>query len=186
VGIKIRSKAHKITLIYASNDSAIIPEESDVPQYVETLDPKFLKFEPIDEEEDQFGASEFWCKLPDWEMGEPLFWQCLGDMRKMALEAFRIWAERFGNIRWRDPETKEIRTLECRKRHEPGIGKVVRPEILEMIPSSTQFCVGSGILTVSGVAAKALELLKKLEAELDVNLKVIPGEHEKNSSASES
>lgn len=183
MGVRVLAKANKQALVYTIHDDSINSYDSDLDKYVESHDVKYLSFEPIDEENDQFGPTEFWCQMPTWDEAEPIFWKCLGNTRKMAFEFFRIYVKEFKNFRWRN-EKNEIDTLFCAMVREPEYGMVIRNEVLELIPRAVQQDVGAAVMLLSGVMDKALKLTQKLNNEFDQFKKVVPGEIEKNSSAS--
>jgi hypothetical protein len=181
MSIKVVAQAHKLTLLYSVHDPSIIPVESNIEKYVETHDLKYLTFEDVDEEADQFGPTEFWVRIPEWSEVEPLFWEFMGDMRKLAFEIFRIYVDEFKNLRWRSEENGKINDLPCRKRLEASKGMVIIPQVLQMIPQQVQHDVGVGIMILGGIMDEADGLIAKLVKEIDENVRVVPQEHEKNS-----
>jgi hypothetical protein len=182
MGIKVLSKAREKVLIYSTFDDAIVTAESDLVKYAETHDVKYLTFEPVDEAANQFGPTEFWAVMPEWSEMETIFWRQLLDLEALAVEAFRLYMEEFKNYRYAN-DKGEILQLVCGKVFDPKVGrKVVRPEVLEMIPKAVQVGIGSSILTLAGAMSKAMETIVKLNNEYTEEFSVIPTEHEKNSS----
>lgn len=180
MGIKIKSRAGKLVRVYCTLDESIDEYASQVAKYMETHDEKYLTFVPKDPDAGEHGPVEWWGHPPDWETFEPIFWRCLGDVDAMSVEAFRLCVKEFKNFKIETDEGNVV-DYPCIVRHDPTEGaRVMVSQTFESIPKRVQRNVGWQFMVLGGITTKIAELTQEIRDKYDQEMRIIPGELEKN------
>lgn len=180
MGIKIKARAGKLVRVYCTLDESIDEHASQIDQYMETHDEKYLTFVPKDPDVGEYGPVEWWGQPPDWESFEPVFWRCLGDVDAMSRECFRLSVKEFKNLKIENDEGKIV-DFPCIIRNDPSEGaRVMVAETFEAIPDNVRRNVGWQYMVLGGVASRAQEFTEEIREKFNKQMRVVPGELEKN------